>query len=89
VVEVAKAAADYGTYIELNAKKVHLTDEEIYNLLKTDVNFLISSDAHSPNRVGEISLVEKMIERTNFPQSRIHNINGKLPKMRFAQFKGE
>lgn len=89
VVEVAKAAADYGTYIELNAKKVHLTDEEIYNLLKTDVNFLISSDAHSPNRVGEISLVEKMIERTNFPQSRIHNINGKLPKMRFAQIKGE
>ena len=89
VVEVAKAAADYGTYIELNAKKVHLTDEEIYNLLKTDVNFLISSDAHSPNRVGEISLVEKMIERTNFPLDRIHNINGKLPKMRFTQFKGE
>ncbi len=88
VEEVAKAAADYGTYIELNAKKVHLTDEEIYKLIKTDVNFLINSDAHSPNRVGEISLVQNMLERTNFPLDRIHNINGKLPKMRFAQFKG-
>ena len=86
-VEVAKVASDYGTYIELNAKKTHLTDEELYNVLKTDVKFVISSDAHSPNRVGEISLVEKLVERLNIPKERIDNIDGRLPKFRFKAFK--
>ena len=85
--EVAKAAADYGTYIELNAKKVHLSDEELEKVLKTDVKFVVSSDAHSPQRVGEISLVEDMVKRLNFPTDRIINIDGRLPQMRFRSFK--
>lgn len=85
--EVAKAAADYGTYIELNAKKVHLSDDEIYEVLKTDVKFVIGSDAHTPDRVGEISLVEKMIERLDFPTDRIMNIDGRLPDFRFKKFR--
>jgi putative hydrolase len=85
--EVAKAAADYGTYIELNSKKTHLTDEELYLVLKTDVKFVIDSDAHTPDRVGEISLVEKLLSRVPVPEDRIMNINGNLPKMRFRAFK--
>lgn len=85
--EVAKAAADYGTYIELNAKKVHLTDDEIEEVLKTNVKFVIGSDAHSPERVGEISLVEDMIKRLDFPTDRIANIDGRLPDFRFKKFK--
>ncbi len=86
-VEVAKCAADYGTYIELNAKKIHLTDEELYAVVKTGVNFVISSDAHTPNRVGEISLVEKLLSRVDVPLDRIKNIDGRLPQMRFKAFK--
>ena len=86
-VEVAKCASDYGTYIELNAKKEHLTDDELYALLKTNARFIIDSDAHSPNRVGEISLVEKTLERLNFPLDRIDNIDGRLPNFRFEAFK--
>lgn len=86
--EVAKAAADYGTYIELNAKKVHLTDEQICDIVqKTSARFIISSDAHSKERVGEISLVEDMIKRLDFPTDRIDNIDGRLPKFRFKAFK--
>lgn len=87
VKEVGKACADYGTYVELNSKKTHLTDDEIYELLKTDAKFVIDSDAHSPDRVGEISLVEKMITRLNFPIDRIMNIDGRLPDFRFKKFK--
>ncbi len=87
-VEVAKVAADYGTYIELNAKKTHLTDEELYAIDKTGVNYVIDSDAHTPDRVGEISLVEKMLERVKISTDRIMNIDGKLPTFRFAEFKG-
>ena len=89
VLEVAKCASDYGTYLELNAKKTHLTDEEIDKVLSTNARFVISSDAHSPFRVGEISLVEKLISRTNFPLERIDNIEGRLPNFRFNKFKGE
>ena len=86
-VEVAKVAADYGTYLELNAKKTHLTDEELAKILDTGVNFVIGSDAHTPDRVGEFSLVLSNLERVNIPEDRIHNINGKLPNFRFKTFK--
>lgn len=86
-VEVAKAARDYGTYIELNAKKAHLTDQQLFDVAKTGVKFVIGSDAHSPERVGEISLVEKMLERVNINREQIDNIDGKMPQMRFRAFK--
>ncbi len=86
-VEVAKVAADYGTYIELNSKKVHLSDEELYAVAKTGVNFVIDSDAHSPSRVAEISLVEQMLSRVDIPLERIKNIDGRLPDFRFKRFK--
>ena len=86
--EVAKCASDYGTYIELNAKKSHLTDDELCEIVqKTEARFLINSDAHSAKRVGEIQLVEAQLTRVNFPLERIDNIDGRLPKFRFAEFK--
>lgn len=86
--EVAKCLADYGTYLEINTKKVHLSDEEWQNIVdKTSVNFVVDSDAHSPDRIGDTAIYEELIQRVNIPESRIHNINGKLPKLRFAEFK--
>lgn len=85
--EVAKVARDYGTYIELNSKKIHLSDEELYAVAQTGVNFIISSDAHSPNRVGEISLVENLLKRVSINREQIKNIDGRLPQFRFKAFK--
>lgn len=86
-VEVAKVASDYGTYIELNAKKVHLNDEDLFKVYNTGARFVIDSDAHSPDRVGEISLIENTLKRINFPLDRIDNIDGKFPDFRFKAFK--
>lgn len=87
-VEVAKVCEDYGTYIELNSKKVHLSDEELSSVVaKTNVKFVIDSDAHSTDRVGEISLVNELLKRVNVPLERIANINGKTPDFRFRAFK--
>lgn len=86
--EVAKAAADYGTYIEINAKKTHLRDEELADIAaKTSARFVIGSDAHSPARVGEISLAEELIARTGLDERRIDNIDGRLPQFRFRAYK--
>ncbi len=86
-VEVAKVAADYGTYIEINSKKVHLSDEQWYQVAKTGVQFVIDSDAHTANRVGEWSLVQELLKRVEIPESQIANINGKTAKLRFQEFK--
>lgn len=85
--EVAKCAADYGTYIELNSKKTHLSDEELFAVAETGVRFVIDSDAHSPDRVGDTKLVEEQLSRVDFPTERIDNIDGRFPSFRFAEFK--
>ena len=86
--EVAKCVADYGTYIELNSKKQHLTDKELLGIAtKTSARFVINSDAHSSNRVGDIALVVEQLSRLNFPLERIDNIDGRLPAFRFTEYK--
>lgn len=88
VVEVAKCCADYGTYFELNSKKVHLTDEELSLVVqKTSVNFVVSSDAHSKERVGDTKLVDELLSRVSVPKERIFNIEGRMPSFRFADWK--
>ncbi len=87
-VEVAKVCADYGTYLEISSKKVHLTDEELFAVAKTGVRFVINSDAHSPDRVGDMALVKEIFSRVDIPLDRIDNIDGRLPSFRFNKFKG-
>ena len=86
--EVAKCAADYGTYIELNSKKTHLTDEELAEIVaKTSARFIIGSDAHAKCRVGDTGLVEEQLKRIGFPLDRLDNIDGRTPSFRFAAYK--
>ena len=86
--EVAKCAADYGTYIELNGKKTHLTDDELNDIVaKTSARFILNSDAHTADRVGDITRVERQLARLQFPMDRIDNIDGRLPNFRFTEFK--
>ena len=54
-VEVALACKHFGTLVELNGKRVNLTDEEIEKMLENDVDFIVDSDAHSPSKVGDFS----------------------------------
>lgn len=86
--EVAKAAADYGTYLEISSKKTHLSDDELYRISNTGVRFLINSDAHTVDRVGDVALAEKVVKRTGIDLKRIDNIDGRLPRFRFTAFKG-
>ena len=86
-VEVAKACADYGTLFEISTKKNPLTDEEWQGVIATGVNFALDSDAHSVDRIGDTALFEDLLKRVNFPMERIMNIDGKIPTLRFAEFK--
>lgn len=81
VKEIAKAAAHYGTLLELNGKKVSMTDEEIESILDTGCNIIIDSDAHSPQKVGYFGVPLSYVDRLSIPTERIANFD-KLPRFR-------
>lgn len=86
--EVAKCCADFGTYVEISGKKSHLTDEELCDIVqKTEARFIVNSDAHSPDRIGDIAIAEEQIMRVGVPLGRIDNIDGRTPSFRFAEYK--
>ena len=85
--EVAKACADYGTYIEINTKKRHVSPEEVDLMASTGVRFVIDSDAHSADRVGDTKIADELLKSSQFPLEQIDNIDGRLPKFRFAEYK--
>lgn len=51
--DICRACEDVGTMVEINAKHKHLTVDEIKMAAKFDIKFVIGSDAHVPERVGE------------------------------------
>lgn len=85
--EVARCCADYGTYIEINTKKRHISAEELNLMASTGVRFLIDSDAHSADRVGDMKIAEEILKEAEIPLESIDNIDGRLPKFRFAEYK--
>ena len=87
VKEVAHCCREYGTYIEINTKKTHMTDDEWREVISTGVNFVIGSDAHSPDRVSDADPAFSLIDRLGIPLERVHNV-GRLPDFRFAAYKG-
>ncbi len=87
LVEVAKCCADYGTYIEINTKKRHISAEELNAMAETGVKFVIDSDAHSADRVGDLRIAEELLSEASVPLDRIENIDGRLPDFRFAEYK--
>lgn len=71
---VAKTASETGTFLEINASHGHLTTEAIEAAMKYPVTFVVNSDAHRIERIGE---VEKGIERillAKVPVERVYNL---------------
>ncbi len=85
--EVAQVCADYGTYIEINTKKRHVSAEELNLMASTGVRFVIDSDAHSADRVGDTAIAEQLLAEAGVPWEQIDNIDGRRPEFRFAEYK--
>lgn len=87
--DVAQCCADYGTYIEINTKKRHVSAEELNLMASTGVRFVINSDAHSADRVGDTKIAEELLAEASVPPTQIYNIDGRLPEFRFSAYKKE
>ncbi len=75
VEKVARVAKETNTLIELNGKRLGLTDEEIMICYNQGCKFIINSDAHRANRVGECHLGLQAALRLRLPDSCIVNYN--------------
>jgi putative hydrolase len=61
--EIALACADRGTLMEISTWHDWLTVDGIRQAAKTDARFVISSDAHTPERIGDCQgAVDRIIE---------------------------
>jgi putative hydrolase len=72
-VAVAKAAKACGAALEINAKHLDFTVEELRACAATGVNFVIGSDAHSPGRVGDFAAALERAERAGIRAAQIIN----------------
>ncbi len=74
IVEVARAASKYGTALEISSKHSQLSVESIKLLLNEDVKYLVNSDAHCPEDIGDVENGINKAKEANLPLDRIKNI---------------
>ena len=72
--ELAKACGKVGTALEINAKHGELSIESIKIAMEEDVEFIVNSDAHTPEDVGNIEKSMERIKYSHLPLNRIRNI---------------
>lgn len=72
--EIARACQDTHTLMEISTWHSHLTVEEIRAVAKYDVKFIISSDAHTPRRVGSFAQGVQRALAAGLDMDRIVNI---------------
>lgn len=72
--EIARACADRDTLMEISTWHDWLTVEGIKEAAKTDVRFIISSDAHSPERIGDCQGAVDRIREAGLDFGRVMNL---------------
>jgi putative hydrolase len=74
LLEVAVTCAKVGTYVELNTLHASLTVEDIKTMALADIKFIVSSDAHSPDRVGDFMGAINLLIQAGISMDRVVNI---------------
>ena len=75
VEKVARVAKETNTLIELNGKRLGMTDEEILTCYNMGCKFVLDSDAHTPKNVGNVHLGLQAILRLRIPETAVVNYN--------------
>jgi putative hydrolase len=77
-VKVARAAAKRGVMLEINTKHPEFSVPELIQCQETDVQFILSSDAHTPENVGQVKRALCVAAESGLPISRIFNAKEEL-----------
>lgn len=71
---LAREAGKVGTALEINSKHSQLSIENIMIASKEDVEFVVNSDAHKPDDVGNVEESLRRASVANLPVDKIRNI---------------
>lgn len=71
---LAQACADYGVLFEINEKHGDLHPDDIAVAAATGTRFVISSDAHRPEHVGQASAALELAQRAGLTTENIANV---------------
>ena len=75
---IAELCAQKGIKIELNGKRVFFSQKEVDDMLETGVDFVVNSDAHSVDAVGNVTLPVEFAIKHGIPLEKIVNLNKSL-----------
>jgi len=79
---IFECAAHNGTYIELNEKHIETLEAHIDGAINSGVKFIIGSDSHKKNRIGEFRRVEEFIKKYSVPLERVFGTDGNKPEFK-------
>jgi putative hydrolase len=74
LLEIAAVCARKGTLVEINTSHMSLTAEDLRMMMLTDVQFIVNSDAHTPNRVGDFLPALALIAEAGIDMERVVNL---------------
>ena len=83
--EIARLAREKNVFIELNGKRIAFSQADIETLLKYDTQFILNSDAHRAERIGDVRNGMNYVIKYNIPEKNIVNL-GKRPNFRDIHF---
>lgn len=72
--DVAKVAKEFDTRLEINSSHGFLNEDQIEKIKNIGNKFIIGSDAHIPENVGNFDLAMKIINNSNLNISQVENI---------------
>ena len=75
VEEVARLAKQKGVLIELNGKRISFTNKDMESLMKYDTDFILNSDAHRPELIGDVRYGMKYVLKYHIPDKNIVNLD--------------
>lgn len=74
IVPIAKKAAQRGIMLEINERHRHLTVEQLKEIKDLDLKYLLSSDAHTPDAIGEVEEAYKRIVEAGLDLKKVVNL---------------
>ena len=79
--KIGKACADKGVLVEINNRHTDWNAEQMQALLSSGCSFILSSDAHCRDDIGNVDKALRIVEKYNIPTERIANIEFSYEEM--------
>lgn len=72
--EIGKACKENGTMVEINNRHTKWTEKQVEELIDSGCMFVVSSDAHTRENIGEVDNALDIIRKYNIPSERVANV---------------